>query len=101
VDEHDAGVGGVGRAGEVDRGAVEFDRPGVGLVDAGEDLHERGLAGPVLTDDREHLAGPQGERHAGQRDDPGEPLINPGCAEARGGHFAFPTEANWALTVAS
>ena len=31
--------------------------PGVGLVDAGEDLHQRGLAGAVLADQAEHLAG--------------------------------------------
>ena len=39
--------------------AVDLDRAGVGLVDAGEDLHQRRLAGAVLPDEAEHLAGAQ------------------------------------------
>ena len=37
--------------------AGEHDRRRVGGVHAGEHLHERGLAGAVLADDRVHLAG--------------------------------------------
>src|SRR5258708_5394617 len=36
--------------------AVEQDAARVGIVEAREQLHERGLAGAVLTDERQHLA---------------------------------------------
>ncbi len=39
--------------------AVDLDGAGVGLVHAGEDLHQRGLAGAVLADEAEDLAGAQ------------------------------------------
>ena len=43
-------------------------------VDAGEDLHQRGLAGPVLADDGQHLAGGDAQRHAVERQHAGELL---------------------------
>jgi hypothetical protein len=53
----DAGRGGDVRRGEADRLAVERDVAGVGLVDAGEDLDQRRLAGAVLADERGDLSG--------------------------------------------
>ena len=48
----------VGRhAGQVD--AVDEDAAARRLVELGEQLHERGLAGAVLADDRDHRAGRQ------------------------------------------
>ena len=54
-----AGLLGLDRVAEGNLVAVQLDRPLVSLVDAGEDLHERRLAGSVLPDDAEHLAGMQ------------------------------------------
>ena len=56
MDQHDAVPFGVLDAGEADRLAVEAELAGVRRVDAGEDLHQRRFAGPVLADDGEHLA---------------------------------------------
>ena len=56
VDDGDAGVARVGGAVEVDRLAVDQHVAGVGPVDAGQQLHERRLAGAVLADQRVHLA---------------------------------------------
>ena len=43
---------GVARRAEADRAAVHQDLPAGGLDRAGEDLHQRALAGPVLADQR-------------------------------------------------
>src|SRR5207249_7389966 len=40
------------RTGDVHVGALQADPPGVHAVDAGEDLHERRLAGAVFPDER-------------------------------------------------
>ena len=45
------------RVAEADFFAVEEDRPGVGLIGAGEDLHQGALAGAVLADDGMDLTG--------------------------------------------
>ncbi len=57
VDDGDALVGRVAGAGEEDGLAVDGEQPGVGLVHAGEDLDQCGLAGSVLTHERMGLAG--------------------------------------------
>ena len=44
--------------------AVEVDRAAARRVDAGDDVEQRGLAGAVRADDREDLAGVDGEAHA-------------------------------------
>ena len=54
----DAVAGGVGGAGEARRLAAEQDRAGVGLVDAGQDAHQRRLAGAVLADQAHDLVRP-------------------------------------------
>ena len=58
MDDRDPGLLGL-RAGArtCDRLAVERDRAGVRLVDAGEHLEQRRLAGAVLPHQRVHLAG--------------------------------------------
>ena len=58
--------------------------PASGLVDAGEDLHQGGFAGPVLADDRQHLAGCERERHAVQGEHAGELLARAGDFESGG-----------------
>ena len=46
---------------EADGPTVDVDAPGVVGIDATEDLHERGLAGAVLADERVHLPTLEGE----------------------------------------
>ena len=43
--------------------ALEQDLPGVGVVDSGDHLHERGLAGAVVADERHDLARSNAEVH--------------------------------------
>ncbi|MDF3018565.1 MAG: hypothetical protein K0R44_3790 [Thermomicrobiales bacterium] len=47
----------------------DADRPGIGLIHAGEHVHERGLAGAVLTENGVDLARPQIEGDAVVGDD--------------------------------
>ena len=61
------------------------DRPRVGRVDAGDRLDERGLAGAVVADQRDDLAGLDLEVHVAERLDRPEALAHPlqgenGCA---------------------
>ena len=60
VNDGDAVALRVGGAEERDLRAVLEDAAAVGLVDAGEDLDERALAGAVLAGQRMHPAGMQG-----------------------------------------
>ena len=59
ADAHAVRVGGVGQP---DRLAVEQDLARVGLVDAGEDAHQRRFAGAVLAHEADHLVGPDLDR---------------------------------------
>ena len=59
VDHPQAGLDRVARRPEHDRPAVEADLALVGPVEAGEDVHQRALAGAVLAEQRVDLAGPQ------------------------------------------
>jgi len=47
----------LGRRFEVDRSVAEKHRAVIAMVRAGHDLHERGLAGAILTDERVDFAG--------------------------------------------
>ena len=72
-DRGDAAALGVVRVREAHDLAVQADGAGVGLVDAGDDLDQRRLAGAVLAEQRMHLAGadveadPVQRAHAGKR----------------------------------
>ena len=57
VDHADTGGHGVARPGEGDGLVVDEDLSGVGLVEAVEDVHERGLARAVLAQEGVDLAG--------------------------------------------
>ena len=76
VEHRDAGGEGVGRAGEAALGAVEDDAPGVRRVDAGENLHQRRLAGAVLAAERADRPAPHRERDVRERDDRRELLAD-------------------------
>ena len=60
-----AGAGGHLLAGQGDVAGAVHD-PRIGCEQARQDVQERGLAAPVLTDDGEPRAGGDGQRHAGE-----------------------------------
>ena len=67
VDDRDTERPGVGGPVDLRRLAIQKDRPAVGLVDAGQDLDQRALAGAVLADQGVDLAGQEGERDVVER----------------------------------
>ena len=74
--DRDAVADRLGRGAEVDFLVVQADRAGVGGERAGDDLHQRRLAGAVLTQESVHGAGADREVRAGQRDDAAVRLAN-------------------------
>src|SRR5439155_27370414 len=60
------------RSGDVHVGALQADPPGVHAVDAGEDLHERRLAGAVFADERVDLTSTKLEVRVAEGVDAGE-----------------------------
>ncbi len=60
-------IGCILRRREVHRLAVDKDFAFVGLVDTGEDFHERGFSRAVLADQRRHLAGIKRDVHVIKR----------------------------------
>ena len=76
VDHADAEVAAGARVGHLDLLALDLDGAGVLLVDAGEDLHQRRLAGTVLADQRVDLSGAQLEPGVLQRLHAGEGLVD-------------------------
>ena len=89
VDRLDAGLAGVLRVLELDRLAVDEDLAGIGHVRPREALDERRLAGAVVADDGEHLAGVQLEVDAGEADDVPERLTRPLACEDGVRSFAW------------
>ena len=88
--------------------------PASGVVDAGEDLHQRGLAGPVLADDGQHLAGARVSDTPSRARTPGKRLSMPVARQAEAAWAAsaeprvrdgvgvggyLPTDLNWSRTV--
>lgn len=74
VDHCDTSAHSVPGRADVGGPAVDFDRTGVRPVDAGQDVHQRGLAGAVLAGQHQHLPGGQVQVHLVQRVDPPEAL---------------------------
>ena len=72
----DALAVGVGRIEQPRRLPGDQDLPGVGLIDAAQDLHQRRLAGAVLADQADDLATADLDRHALQRVDAGKALVD-------------------------
>ena len=58
------------------RRAVDQHVAGVGLLDAADDLHQRGLAGAVLAEQRDDFARVHLEAHAAERVHAGKPLVD-------------------------
>ena len=76
--EHHADSFSVGVGGAFDAGllAGDEDLPGVGLIDAAQNLHQRGFAGAVLADEAHDLSGPDLDRDVLERVDAGEALVD-------------------------
>jgi hypothetical protein len=85
VNDADAELQRLPRCRGVQGPAVQPELPGVGGIDAGQQLHQRRLAGAVLTDQGQHLAAAQLQAHVRQRPDPREALAHPLGREQRGG----------------
>jgi len=83
VHQADAQPHGMGRAVDAHIQAVERDRALVGLVDAVDDVHQRGLAGAVLAAQGVDLAGTQREVHARERARSAEALADAAQREQR------------------
>ena len=64
MDDRDAAIARVGRGGEGDARAVKLDEARGRRHDAGQNLHQRRLAGAVLSEQRGHLAAMDVEVHA-------------------------------------
>ncbi len=82
---HHANAGGPRIAGrrEVDRPPVESHGTLVLGMHAGDDLHQRGLAGTVLADEPVDFAGRQGEMDRPQCRHAAERLVDPGKLQQR------------------
>ena len=63
---HHADTGGQGVGGGVDGDGfpADADTARVDGIQAEQDVHERGLAGAILTEQAQHLTGPQGQIHS-------------------------------------
>ena len=72
---------------ETGRLAGDEDLAGVGLVDAAQNLHQRRLAGAVLADQADDLAGPDLDRDVLQRVNAGEALVDPDHRQGRVGRL--------------
>ena len=96
VDHADPGRHGVAGPGEVLDDVVEHDLALVGLVEAVEDVHQRGLAGAVLTQQAVDLAGQDLER---------DPVVGHQRAEALGdvakdelhGTASYSRDGSWGM----
>ncbi len=76
MDHGDAVLERVERRGQLDLLALQPEGAGVGRVDAGDDLHQRRLAGAVLAHQRVDVAALQAERHVVERQHAGEGLAD-------------------------
>ena len=76
-------VAGIARASEMDRLAVEDERALARRVEAGENLHQRRLAGAIVADDAQDLAGIDVEIHIAQRGDGAEIFVDAAGLETR------------------
>jgi hypothetical protein len=77
VHHADPGLDRVARVAEATLATVHPDRALVRSLHAVEDLHQRGLAGAVLTDERVHGAGANAQVHVAVGDDAGKRLVTP------------------------
>ncbi len=83
VDHADAGGQRVAGGAEMHRPPVDAHLAVIAGMDAGDDLHQRRLAGAVLADEAMHLAGQQREVDARQRGHAAERLADPGQLQDR------------------
>src|SRR5262249_11828849 len=102
VDGLDAGAPCIHRRAEMDLLAVHQDLAMVGRDRAGQRLDQRRLAGAVVADDRQDLAGIEIEIRLVEGRDPAEPLDEPAGREKGGGvgHAETP-RSHWSIETAT
>ena len=81
MDHRDAVAQRVERRGELDLLALQPEGAGIGRVDAGDDFHQRRLAGAVLAHQRVDMAALQAERHVVEREHAGKGFADVGDFE--------------------
>ena len=86
VDHADAERERIGGAADQRRLAVDLDRPLVGRIGPEEDVHQAGLAGAVLAEEAEDVAGMEGEVDPGAGVHRAEALDDAAHGEKRRGH---------------
>ena len=102
VDHAEAGGDRVARRAERHGLAVDADLARVGLVEPGQDVHERALAGAVLAEQGVDLARPQVEVDVVVGDDAGEALDDAAHLDRRRGvgrRAVIAGSAAWAWSV--
>ncbi len=100
VDDRDAVALGGDRVGDLHRHPVDLDRAArVGLVGAGEDLHQGRLAGAVLAHQRQHLATPRPQLDPVQRPHSRKRLRDPNHLQRGNGAAAIRGHARFSLIV--
>ena len=98
VDDRDPGALGIAGPREAGVAAVDLEHSGVGLIDAGEDLHERALPRAILPADGMDLTSPHLEGDVVEGHHPREPLRDPEHphGERGGGHRGEgPSSGRW------
>ncbi len=101
-DGGDPGVLGLEGVGEGDGAAAQLDGAGVGGVDAGEDLHQGGLAGAVLPHHGVDLSRLDHEVHRAEHRDAEEGLVDAAHGEHRGlAHAATSTQSRRSAEAAT
>ncbi|MNQ50188.1 hypothetical protein D3C85_641170 [compost metagenome] len=95
VDDADPLILGVARSLEVDRLTAVADAARIGLIDAGQHLHQGGFAGAILTEQGHHLTRVDSQTRFVESAHPGEGLDDPGeLKNGRGGRVNAPGEPN-------
>ena len=101
VDHADAVADGVARLVDVDRPTVDPDLAAVGAIEAGEDVHQRRLAGAVLAEQRVQLARTELELRVVEGDRGAEALVDRLHAKARRRGHAVPGYGTMILSMIS
>ncbi|MNG92075.1 hypothetical protein D3C79_509940 [compost metagenome] len=95
MDDADPLILGVARSLEVHRLTAIADGASIGLIDAGQHLHQGGFAGAILTEQGHHLTRVDSQTRFVESAHPGEGLDDPGeLKNGRGGRVNAPGEPN-------
>ena len=85
----------IGRAANDGGPAIDGDAALIGGIAAEEDVHQRGLAGPVLAEEPEHIAGMECQVDGVDRPDRTEALADAPHGQELGGRHGFLLRFPW------